>query len=108
MNVFAFYDPDSPHPLTRLWIKSWAARGWTPRLILPSEREGGLSDRQIANHRGKGTLSTLNAINFSRKPRTERPRKTDWPDADGDVVIFPTGATEETVLHCGRDLDATR
>lgn len=106
MNVFAFFDPDSPHPLTRLWVKSWSARGWIPRLILPSEREAGCTDRVIANHRGGGLVTSLNAINFSRKPRTKSPTKGRYPaQLQRDVVLFPDDSTEDTVLHCGRPLN---
>jgi len=107
MNVFAFYSPDDPHPLTRLWVKSWAARGWIPRLILPSETGTGLTYRQVANRRGGGPVVSINEINFARKPRTEHPTKGEFPDGlQKDVVIFPVGSSEDTVLHCGRPLNA--
>jgi hypothetical protein len=112
MNVFAFFDPADPHPLTRLWIKSWAARGWRPRLIIPSETEGGLSLRQVANRRGGGLVVTAATINFSRSTRKKNSRATKWPDVTGDVVNFERGPlgmerSEDDVLHCGRPLNAS-
>jgi hypothetical protein len=109
MQVFAFYDPADPHPLTRLWIKSWAARGWVPRLILPSDTER-LTLRQAANRLGGGLLVTAATINFSRGPRKKHFKTTKAPDVTGDVVIFERGPlgiekTEEDVLHCGRTLE---
>jgi hypothetical protein len=104
-NVYAFFDPDSPHPLTRLWIKSWAARGWAPKLILPSETEAGLTLRQVANRRGGGPVVTMDRINFSWRPRARKqPSSTLFPSTRGDVIVFPKGATEDDVLHCGREL----
>lgn len=113
-SVFAFYDPRSPHPLTRLWVKSWAARGWIPRLILPSETEAGLTPRQVANRRGGGLLVTMGEINFSRKPRTRYPVKRTFGDPGwekADTVLFSRGPLglereEEEILHCGRPLNA--
>lgn len=105
MNVFCFYDPADPHPLTRLWVKSWSARGWIPRLILPSETETGLTLRQVANRRGGGIISTASEVNFSRSTRKKHPTKTQYPDITGDTVIFAR-STEDDVLHCGRPLDA--
>jgi hypothetical protein len=102
-NVFAYFDPADPHPLTRLWVKSWAARGWIPRLILPSEINTGLTLRQVANRRGGGLVTTPADINYARTPRTQHPRKSRFPDVSGDTVIFPEG-TEDEVLHCGRPL----
>lgn len=112
--MFAFFDPDAPHPLLRLWIKTWSARGWTPRLILPSETETGLSLRQAANRRGGGVVTTAGEINFSRKPRTKHPTKRNFGDPGwqkADTVVFARGPlgiepTEEEILHCGRALHA--
>lgn len=112
-NVFAFYDPADPHPLTRLWLRSWAARGWTPRLVLPSETGAGLSIRQVANRRGGGLVVNMGEMNFSRKPRTRRPSKREHGSPGWDAastVVFPRGPlgierTEEEVLHCGRSLE---
>jgi hypothetical protein len=114
MNVFSFYDPADPHPLTRLFIKSWSARGWVPKLILPSETESGLTLRQVANRRGGGIVTSAAEINFSRRPKTKYPTKRGYgePGWDkSDTVIFPRGplgleVTEDDVLHCGRPLDA--
>lgn len=111
-NVFSFYDPADPHPLTRLWIKSWSARGWVPRLILPSETETGLTLRQVANRRGGGILTTPAEINFSRTPRTQFSIKRQHGERGWEAaatVVFSRGPlgmerTEDEVLHCGRPL----
>jgi hypothetical protein len=77
-------------PLARIWLRSWRARGWTTGVRF-------------------GAGISFRVINFSL-PRRGAPEKLStkrfgargWEKAP--LVKFPPGATEETVLNCGRAL----
>lgn len=88
MRVFATFDPDNPHPLTRIWITSWRAQGWRPKIILAPDRP--------RNHRGrdKFIVSRFDEINFSLRPGDRRTKT--------NRRIFPAGATEDTYFQACR------
>jgi len=82
----------------RLWVLSWAARGWQPRILLSGEKFSGI-------------LVSPSAINFSQKPpKTKHKRISvmtfgddDWEESP--VVVFPDAQTDDGILACGRPLD---
>lgn len=81
----------------RLWVLSWAARGWQPRILLSGEK-------------CTGCYVTPDSINFSQKPRKGPPffhvglfGHYDWKDEA--IVRFPDAKTDEDILACGRPLD---
>lgn len=92
MRVFATFDPDKPHPLTRLWIRSWRANGWRPKIIIAPDKP--------SRHKGrdKFIVSQLGEINVSLRPgdrRTSLNRR-----------IYPPGSTEDTVFKQENPLTA--
>jgi len=81
----------------RLWVLSWAARGWEPRILLKDETP-------------KGFLVSADTINFSQRP----PKRNQgmcianfgFPEwLTGALVSFPDAKTDEDILACGRPLD---
>lgn len=99
--VFARYDLQTRH-LIRLWMRSWKARGWRPRIYFGNSVPADFRE-------GKDTEAPCNLINYSWSPR--RPCTVAWdfssPPAqnhEADVVIFPQHATEAQILNCGRSL----
>jgi hypothetical protein len=104
MLIFARFDPADPHPLARVWAKSWEANGWTVKLIIPSEDSRAMERRA---GRRKHRLSTFNDINFSQSPKAPIRRAKlgtrSWLTAG--IVEFPAGSTEETVRNSGRKWD---
>jgi hypothetical protein len=101
MKVFADYE-ESEAPLLRVWVRSWTARGWEPRLLsYPPTR--------FHPQMKPGTFLKVlpRVINFSFRPsRKGLPRvigygKRGWKTAA--LVRFPAGTTEDQVLTCGRE-----
>jgi len=86
MRVFALHDPDNPHPLTRLWIKSWRVNGWKPKIIIapdtPAKHPG--RDRYI--------VSQFSEINTGMRPGDRRNAS--------NRKVYPPGSTEDTVFSC--------
>ena len=84
-------------PVARIWLRSWKNRGWKTRI-------------------GFGNVDTsLRIINFSMRPPKGAPRGVypvkfkakrygarGWQNAE--LVKFPPGSTEETILNCGREI----
>ena len=104
MKVFAAYSREKVG-IVRVWAESWAARGWSPRLISPKEiREFG-SPRKAAEARGGGILTDLLTINFAgrRHPlKSRRFGRPGWEDAP--LVRFTPGTDESSIRECGRCL----
>ena len=104
--VFAVFE-SSKVALVRVWIDSWAARGWSPQLISPREIEEAGSVPQALRRRARGgAVTDLLAINFSGRPRDSlravRLGRRGWQSAP--VVRFPAGTSEADVFSCGRKL----
>lgn len=126
-NVFTYWD-SSPHAdtnqasLLRLWVRTWSARGWEPRI---------LTVRNAARHPRFGTLGSIHsnlphlaaesakvrwlvpvhAMNFSFTPAQYRksgsPRIHHFHSAGWDtapVVDFPNVHDTDIIEHCGRPL----
>ena len=83
----------------RLWVLSWAARGWEPRILLQHETIEGLFVRPTV-------------INFSERAPRKKPAslyvtcfgiQPDW--REHSLVDFPDAMTDEDILACERPLD---
>lgn len=105
MKVFAVFSGKKAG-MVKIWARSWAAHGWTPRLLSEKEVRLAGTPRAAARARGGGLLADLGVINFGY-PVRNRPRRrvirwasTGWTDAL--LVRFPEGTTEERILECGR------
>src|SRR6185503_6715530 len=97
--VYTTFDPDRPTVL-RLWVRTWAARGWTPRLLLSGEKSP-------AGH----PHVACDCINFdfhwTTRPyahlRARRAGAKGWGTAP--IVRFPFAATDEDIFAWGRALN---
>ena len=82
----------------RLWVLSWAARGWQPRVLLSDEDYDGL-------------FVTPDTINFSHKSTRKRQYSLHMATFGRDgwdthsLVRFPDAQTDDDILACGRPLD---
>ena len=85
MRVYAALNPDNPHPLARVWVKSWRESGWTPKILMPGESP------RSRTRRGKFRVSDFSEINRGLKPGDRKTRL--------NVRIFPPGATEDDVYN---------
>ena len=105
--VFAPFD-ESKVGILRLWVDSWAARGWSPRLLSPNEIRdaGGSAKKAVARRAGNALLLDLGVINFSHncssRLRVVAAGRRGWKAAT--LVRFPAGATPDDILNCGRKL----
>jgi len=98
VKIYTRFDENRPGVI-RLWVRSWSARGWTPRLLIGDEVAPGLE-------------IPCDWINFSsRNPRsTPKARDIAWeffrePGWQIQPVVSFPGATEEEILACGRSLN---
>jgi hypothetical protein len=98
MKVFTVFRPEQAK-LLQVWARSWAANGWTTRLLLPRDGSPGRAAKG-----GKIVPPTL--INYSLRPRHLWRHKKfgakGWESAD--LVLFPPDSTDETVIAAGRPL----
>jgi hypothetical protein len=83
-------------PMARIWLRSWKNRGWKTRIgfdrLATSMRIINFSLRAPKSHKGISIPT----------PRPKRYGARGWKTAD--LVKFPLGTTEETVLNCGREV----
>lgn len=87
MLVFADYS-EAAAPLIRVWVRSWTAQGWTPRLLFKSKPPVG------------AVKVTPWVVNFSHKSGPIRPKRYGAPGwQNSPLVRFPSTATEEDILN---------
>lgn len=126
-NVFCYFDSSEhadasqPHML-RLWVRSWSARGWTPRILTVrnAEKHPRYEDlkhdyRNLCMMAAEAAkvkwVCPIDAINFSftpamfRKSGVPAPRHfhaAGWETAP--VVDFSNIHDMSIIEHCGRPL----
>ena len=109
-DVFIVYDEAHIDRL-RIWARSWRANGWTPRILTRrdlGDKPTARKVEQIIKAKGGGFLQSDSVINFSYVRGKSRPSpvrtygKRGWETAD--LVRFPSDATEDLILNCGRKL----
>lgn len=86
--------PPNQGELLRVWDRSWRARGWKTKIILPGEAECGL-------------VVPYWWINFSYRPSMRNYTTRSFGDEEwmtADVVKFRADITELQILECGRSL----
>jgi hypothetical protein len=111
--IFAVFTQAEAH-LVRLWVDSWAARGWAPQLISAKEVEECGSPKRAAQRRGgpRAEVVPLCTLNFgcpvsAKHPlRPARYGKRGWLSAG--LVRFPVDMTEDRLAGCGRTLCLAR
>jgi hypothetical protein len=105
MKVFAAFSLPKAG-LVRVWMQSWEARGWQPRLVSEREVREYVTVRRAIKARGGGHLTDLRVINFSCTPRGRAHRKLSKFGRPGwelaDLVGFPEDSTEQSIRDCGR------
>jgi hypothetical protein len=126
-NVYCYFDgsehaPTNQAKLLRLWVRSWRARGWTPR-ILTIQNAARHKQFDTLGHdfrewprlameaEGIKWLSDIHAINFSFTPREFRksgaPRAQHFHSAgweNAPVILFENVQDPEVIEQCGRPL----
>jgi hypothetical protein len=112
--IFAVFTQAEAH-LVRLWVDSWAARGWAPQLISAKEVEEMGSARRAAVRRcsvADAQVVPLCVLNFNCPVTAKRPLrpvrygKRGWLSAG--LVRFPVDMTEDRLAGCGRTLCLAR
>lgn len=100
VKVFTLFDPATAG-LLRVWARSWANRGWTPRLLTARDVKRH-TPQEVAEKR-RGVFVPPGVINFHFKknpmPFTRAFKETGWEGAA--LVKFET---EDEVLNCGRPI----
>ena len=91
--------------LVRVWARSWAKHGWTPRLYYQEGRKVWRTNPRAL----KLPVVPLRVINFGLRPGKGRLEATPWHKHGEDwkkdaLVLFPGSATEFFITHCGRKL----
>jgi hypothetical protein len=107
--IFSAFTAVEAH-FVRLWVDSWAARGWEPQILSAKEVAACGSVKQAAIRRGgkHAEVAPLCALNFNcpvtaKKPlRPVRYGKRGWLSAG--LVRFPVDMTEDRMADCGRTL----
>jgi hypothetical protein len=130
MNVYTYFDSsehaDSNQPmLLRLWVRSWSARGWSPRILTVRNAERHPSFSKLKHdHREMPRLAQetakvkwlcpMSTMNFGMTPGQYRrlglPKVRHFLDnLDPDphihpLVDFPNVHDADVIEHCGRPL----
>jgi len=126
-NVYCYFDSsehaesNQPHML-RLWVRSWTARGWTPRILTVRNAEKHPRYDQLkhdyrnlcmmaAEATNVKWVCPIEAINFSFTPRMFRKQGAPLARQFGSVgwesspvVHFPNIHDMSLIEHCGRPL----
>jgi len=127
MNVYTYFD-SSEHAdsnqamLLSLWVRSWSARGWKPRIlsVRNAARHKSFSlfandarehPRLAAEAAGVKWLCPMTTMNFGLSPAQYRRKgapllrhfhEVGWQSAS--LVDFPNVHDADVILHCGRPL----